>query len=506
MSRRYLFRTPQFGLLTLFAAMLLFVSAAGWFRFQYQLYQEEEEVLAAGAAEGYQVIAHRHGLVSFEGEPFYQHWLGVPYFDRIRTLGVSDPKYVFGAPGPAPDFVERAASLPFLEAFQCGFSGILPQRYPQDAPIPAPPRPEAPAIDVEEPLATGERLDGVEADELFREWRAAWSSPSTMPYGTQRIRQAGAQYGHLNGMPPEYFCDDQFVAYGPGGSMYGSGGFLNLTNAEARSDFHMIDGRFIEQSRHAGEFADYYFGERAAGFRQHATGRASLEFALQELQAMELKAEFVAPTTVLHGKRAYRVNGDRCRIDFAPIVMLRDDGTTRDELSLSAVFMDVDDYPLEAFDLAVSRTDSTGAVPPSEMLFRWRGALSRHADRYLVDAFASDLPMANRASPSLPLQHHIETKSIAYDLTPPPDSAFDPSSWNAIEFPDPRPLPFWRWYRATFAISVALFAYLALRRLAGYFGRLRSDPSLPAAADSSEQNAADPSSTAESETDKAFTG
>ncbi|HEV7282816.1 MAG TPA: hypothetical protein VGN57_21600 [Pirellulaceae bacterium] len=504
MSRRFFVRAPQFGLLTLFAMMLLFVSGAGWFRFQYDLYQEEEEILADLVEAGCQIVVHRHDLVSFEGEPFYWHWLGVPYFGRVRVLAAYQGT-------PSHDLIERAARLPFLESFDCRSGGSRPQRYPDSAPILAPSPPQAATPNVEAPLPRGEVLNRDATDELLRTWKAAWASPSEVPYGTLRIRDPygygplpsasttpeysagdkfiaygpGGSMRYMSGtldpdgygpLPfasttPEYFAEDIFIAYGPGGSMRYMSGTLDLKTLERVSSLDLESGRFIERMRESGEFARYHIDGRAADFRQHATGRASLEFALQELQAMERKAEFVDPTTNLHLAKAYRLDDARCRIDFVPIVILREDGTTEDEISLNAVFMEADDYPLEAFDLAVSRSDSTGVVPPSEMQFRWRGTLSRHADQYLVDSAASDMPMANRGSPSLPLQHRTELISIAYDLTPPPDSAFDPAAWNAVEFLDPRPLPIWRWYRVTFAIGVVLLGFILMRNVVSRFRR-----------------------------------
>jgi hypothetical protein len=54
------------------------------------------------------------------------------------------------------------------------------------------------------------------------------------------------------------------------------------------------------------------------------------------------------------------------------------------------------------------------------------------------------------------------------------EAAFDPRTLDPVVWPGRRPLPFWRWYRVTFSIGLATFAFLIGRSAIVFFGRTRA--------------------------------
>ena len=104
---------------------------------------------------------------------------------------------------------------------------------------------------------------------------------------------------------------------------------------------------------------------------------------------------------------------------------------------------------------------------------RFRSVSSDHGGAYLFDAYSIEEVMRNgpwsESAPSY-FVRRLDAR-FAYDFKEmPPAELFQPATYGAVELSPPRTLPIWRWYRVTFAISVALLVFVAGRNA---FGRLR---------------------------------
>lgn len=490
MLRFLLRRLPRFGFLTLFAAMLLFVSGAGWFKFQYDRYLEEERLLADLAKAGCQVLIERFSEPSRSSAPAETAWTPLPQLDRMRNMRIKHPATI------EPALIERAARLPLLRTLE-----IEPLAAPavpvattnsfDDLGIAIPSFDEAATPDLEVPIPPGQPVSDERKERIASGWNAAWSkSEKRIEFGTVRTEIHYPAFGgpiesleiHRDGAS---ICalPENFTIANPRRI---SGFTRDSPGARLRETFRCLDPETLEWRR-GDDFTLPY--------QRLCSGRLAFERYLDLLEPDELKQRLLSNLDDRHIESISAGDGGLVRVELSTIAFEQPWKNTQGEVACIVLLRPDREYAVEAFDMHVVRTDAAiAAGDPTSATFRWRGAASDHAGHYLLDAAAFDEPGFSGYKPSLPVNQRY-TARFAYDLAQePPAELFEPAAFDAVELPSPRPLPFWRWYRVTLAIGLAILAFVAGRKIVARFrrpsSRLRSSEAVEAPEASADEPAA----------------
>jgi hypothetical protein len=427
-------RRMRFGLLSVFAAMLLAVSAGGWAKFHWDLHQEEQAVLAALAEAGCDVHVRRElppeeasATPPTTSEPAFWD----EYLFRIRVLAVTGDA--------SPELRRRIAELPELEQLQIyersegkppGVGPALPP--PEKILGKATPQFERSRLDLamaDEPHPEGTKLSDQELAELVAEIREAWTERPT-PGRFARIEEYDVfgwgllRVVHARDGEAYLVCEDQEPAHlrGPMRPQ------LHFADGESSHSLEPIEEGWRVLGRISAEIPD-----RLHYRPPSPDGYVNPKFAFD-------------PAELDHVASAQRLEGGRIRLLFEPYVRRLPDvpGTT---------------IPVEEQSLILD-----GGLDWSPVSLREINRSRPVSCEYRFER------IGGYVLPVEAVQSGSRTR-VAWAIEP----EFDPGTFSLEGYFDPpvparRDLPFWRWYRVTFAVSLALFALLIGRSAASFFG------------------------------------
>lgn len=435
-------RRLRFSLLSVFAAMLLLVSAAGWARFQAELYREEIDLLAALDAAGVRSTWGRTSDLDFS-VPAQEATGTRPFLAaRIDWLGFE---------GPAPDELrDRAARLPCLRSLglrRIG-AGVAASSSTAlvDIAVPTLPSWSIDASAVDTPMTTGEPLSRDQIAIVFDELRENWAAKAEpIERYVAQFEVQGSDFEPLPGGTVVWIHDrDSSACFG--------GPCFTLERAGRVDRFDWDGADWTEVWRYPAGYGPSgdlisHFPAKSRAVPYGGPG--------EPIEAIVARS---GPDVIAD---ASRISETLVRFDLVP---LADDGSfvpensaTRSHLISVLVRTDLD-HAIEDYS-AVTRMP----LGPPDQEYRAVSRFRRIGDR----VFQEEAVIASR--PVL-----FSRERFAYDLHPAIDPAvFTPERYGYVSLPEPRPLPFWRWYRVTFAISLALFALLIGRSATGFFGRRR---------------------------------
>ncbi|HEV7283146.1 MAG TPA: hypothetical protein VGN57_23270 [Pirellulaceae bacterium] len=464
MLRFFVRRIPRFGFVTLFAAMLLFVSVAGWAKWHLDLWREEEALLAELAEAGVGVTYKRSWADYVETKPkpgtpppTVAFWSPiVPFVSRIEQLHFQDPAPV--------RYLERAAALPYVENFGGDGGSLTLAAMPLEAIVAKaglefPPLTRPTLATSVEPLASGPPMTDDEAeralDLLARQRRVRQPAPT---------RGVAHNVHSIPGSLRRFYARDdgiRFAAYD---------GVFGITRPESHESFVIESGGFRQDSRlTVRELTEEMFARESPPLIAFDE-RTYFE---KNLEQYGIEAQFLAALDAPEEVRVERIDERRVRFDLPPIVRKFPGADCEDSVQISLVARTDLDEALEAWDMRASRT--TGAatpanLPPIASAF-YRGTLRREQDWIVAEEWVADW-LAGPATPVVPgFPTHLVVARDAgvarYDLSPDLDlSHVTPELYDAKMLPPRRKLPWLRWYRVTFGLSLALLGWVAFRRLA----------------------------------------
>ncbi|HEV7283145.1 MAG TPA: hypothetical protein VGN57_23265 [Pirellulaceae bacterium] len=464
MLRFFVRRIPRFGFVTLFAAMLLFVSVAGWAKRHLDLWREEEALLEDLAKAGVGVTYKRGWAEYVETKPkpgapppTVSFWSPiVPFVSRIESLHFDDPSPVA--------LLERAAALPYVEQVGGEVGPLTGAAMPLQAiavkaglEFPPLTRPTLPTS--VEPLASGSPMSDDEAeralDLLSRQRRVRQSAPTRgIAHDVHAVPSSLRRF---------YARDDKvrFAAF--------DGAFVTTTRKS--HDAFVFRGTGCEQSMRLDdpELAEEMFARenpRLIMFDE----RRCIE---QNLERYGIQSQFFEALDVPSEIRVERIDERRVRFDLPPIVQKFPAADCEDSVQISLVARTDLDWALEGWDMRASRT--TGPATPANLppiaSASYRGTLRREGEWVVGEEWVADW-LAGPATPVVPgFPTHLVADRHAgvarYDFSPNLDlSHVTPELFDARMLPPRRELPWLRWYRVTFGLSLALLGWVAFRRLA----------------------------------------
>ncbi|HEV7281726.1 MAG TPA: hypothetical protein VGN57_16105 [Pirellulaceae bacterium] len=482
-------RFLRFGLLAVFAAMLILISGAGWFRSELDLYREEQAIVAEVAKAGCRTHAFRGPLDATilegrqkEGGAWYEpDWLR-----RMTSLSIIGD--------PPESLLRRAAALPTLQSLSV--SPIDPSQPVSVAPLPAlptfPPYYEMigrtlpqfrePSIDAGAPFSEppdGEEIEGAERAAVLESMRAIWRRDTNeLPAHDaktvaglparfiKRIHAAGSH--SLPGFDPMEMKIDLIRD----GEFYWSMQRVLPDHPE---------NRMLTLKNDEGEYGLTYDG-KAWRFCQRADAdihplwaqQTAHTYSHNELPRPYLWRDFPHATILDHVARISRIDGRRLRLDVEPFEV---DVT---KIPAFPASFDVEEMTLvlrEDMDWAVGSERSrvtivSGTTRSSPNIYVVERTFERR-DGYVLPI--EEVRGWQSPSAGERVDYPTARTRYAWELNPDLDPAvFDPNRYLAEPLP-PRTRPF-PWWFVTLALGVGTVAFLFARvmvRLVRRRGRFR---------------------------------
>ncbi|HEV7283147.1 MAG TPA: hypothetical protein VGN57_23275 [Pirellulaceae bacterium] len=451
-------RIPRFGFVTLFAAMLLFVSVAGWAKWHLDLWQEEEALLEDLAKAGVDYSYSRGSGVVFETKPGWKqpwsvwHWTP-PMLSRIDSI------YLFGT---APrELMERAATLPYVRTANLGSPLTIAATMPAED-IARKLGIEPGAFDVQGvesgmmELPHGEPVEASEAathlSRTLESWDRSAKAPTrgaadtfvVLPWPVRIIQARGEEIRFVAN-------DGSFAIWTPAS---------NEAFVQTQSGFEQIH-RLEDPEQTQDLFA------RASPQMIAFDPKVALK---ENLEKYGIEKRFQTLLREPNPARVERIGEATYRIDLPTIVVDYPAANCEDAYSITQVVRSDLDWTLEAWDVQGVRTQGSATPPglPPIASASYRGKLRREGDWIVAEEWVSDwlshLPAAAPGQPPT-LAPYRRAGLARYDFTSEVDlSHVTPERLGARMLPPRRELPWLRWYRVTFGLSLALFAWVAVRK------------------------------------------
>lgn len=445
-------RFLRFGLLAIFAAMLIVISVAGWLRSELDLYREEQAILAEFAKAGCTPAA-------FRGE------IDVSKLNQKtpskRTQYVPDwlkrASWITVTGDPPDDLRRRALALPTLRCFDVRqkepwrrFRAPLATLPPSESLLGRKlPEIRDAAIDRETlsaPLPDGETIEGQEREQILKAVGEAWRSEApTPPRYAKRIEVTGVEAMTVDLLRDgaSFWC----VQYGP---HVATEERRLLTLCDSRDEF----GLAYENER--------WRIERQADADLHYLWRlrSAAEFSKTGLPRVSWDDRNLNEKILSHVARVARVDGDRIRLEMHPF-----------EVDYSFPKAGQKSVAIEAMTL-ILREDLGWAVASERTEFvptvaNVRGSTKRFLlERVYERREGFVLPIEELRGPSYPPKRTRYAWELNPDLDP---SIFDPNRYLAEPLlPRTRAFP---WWLVTFALGCLFGIYLILQKIVAAFGR-----------------------------------
>lgn len=455
----------RFGTLSLVATMLLVVSGAGWWTFHRDLYVEETKALEALQRGGLSVTAERgDGWINPPEDeaaiPWYAplvaplakfHVEGDPSCE-LRDVALRLPR--LKTYGEQPSLEPRAA-LPWNSSI-----GSADWESYLGRPLPAFEERRLDLRRLEAPLPSGTPVDDAEAARIAAAIYAAWTNSGATPV---RILQR-----HEDSLHVAKLWDEERGILLQG---FGYGGRIECVADGTLSSYERFGNRWKRVLRMRDENASCFRDStRNAHNDQFPFHGLSFNFSPIVVRTFEAQSRYELD-------RVEKLDDTRCRVDFAPFEAARtseerESGHLRADPRVESwrcvLRSDLDWAPEETSLVQALDYSDDGLDNPV-----------RH-ERRVVQRFRREGPyvllverIVKKGVVGGPVQGREWTR-FAADIDPDfAESAFDPLTLDEEVWAEPRPLPFWRWYRVTFAVSLAIFALLIGRSASGYFRRPR---------------------------------
>ena len=323
-SGRFAFLVPRFGTAWLFVAMLLFISAAGWWKFHRDLYVEERDAVRRLNEAGGKVTVHRSSSsptwTAVDEEPDAIPWNAplLPPIDRIsvesdvpreaRDVVLALPRLTSFSRLNSNTVVSPIVVSPVVFDFEAYLGRPLPELPPETL--------EYDAVDA--PFPEGEPVDAAEADRVASAIREAWSRDPA---------------------PPRYllFCRGRDVSGRPFG--FSAGTHVHVVEPDRRFHFTLADEQrynpecaiilsdgvcygieniapsWQKQSRETG-ISVSHIDETMRRYPEEDFPYLAVDF-----NAFRLVTQAIAAMQELKLKRVARIDDVRYRVDFEPFVV-----------------------------------------------------------------------------------------------------------------------------------------------------------------------------------------
>lgn len=459
--------SPRFGMMSTVVGMLLFISAAGWWKFHRDLYVEERDAIRKLNEAVGKFTVHRSApnlpwtAVDDElanGIPWNAPLL--PPIDRIS--------FDSDVPREARDVVlalprltsfSRLNSSPGVSPVAFDFEGYLGRPLPELPPATL-------AYDaVDAPFPEGEPVDAAEADRVASAIREAWSrdlAPRRFLHFSSGRHVSGMAMGlsfgtHVHIVEPDRrfhfdFSDERR---------------LNPERVIILSDGDCYDVENViptwrKQSRHTGMSVV----QDDEVFRRYP--QDDFPYLAVDFDGYRLVSQTISEMPEFRLERVERIDDVRYRVDFVPFAVPRPEGWD----SVFSADPRVEEWT------CVLRSDLDWAPEESRIVEALQRVPSMTPIKYvrrLVQRYGSE------RDPHLLTERHVmqgiegltgfvEGGRVHYRYARERDPEyaeriFDPLSLDPEPWPEPRKLPWLRWYRVTTFLAIVLGLYLLGRRL-----------------------------------------
>lgn len=461
-------RRLRFGTLSLFAAMLLVVSGAGWWKFHWNLYVEEVDARTALLREGLTVSTERRdgGWIAPPDDEAAIPWYA-PLMAPLEHVSVTGT--------PSKELRDVVLKLPRLKTYgeRPSWEALVAQPWMEAVdetewedllgrPLPAFDEPRLEISRLDAPLPSGTPVDDAESDRIAHAIYAAWTNPDATP-----ARSLSVSEGFL-GVRLVRLSDGarQFVFQAPGNSQLiscdvdGTSFSYERRGAEWKRTTRISEPDFVLFQKALSNF----HGDQ---FPFHTLAVDRMPFVVRTFEAL--------PRYEI--ERVEKIDETRYRVDFAPFTAKLDEETQeagmyqsppRVERWACVLNSDLQWTPEET--LLIQAADGTfdNVDNPVRVERRVAQRLRKEKDYVVLVERNVRTRVLGGAVRELCAVDYATEIDPAFS-----EKVFDPATLDPEVWPDPRPLPFWRWYRVTFAVSVAIFALLIGRSAIGFFTRFR---------------------------------
>ncbi|HEV7282393.1 MAG TPA: hypothetical protein VGN57_19480 [Pirellulaceae bacterium] len=458
---------PRFGLLWIFAAMLLCISGAGWWKFHRDLYVEERVVVEALKASGGKVACHHRDFGYFVGSS-EEEGTDVPWdapFQKPILMIV-----VEGAPSSAAR--DAALRLPRLKAYsETRPRHRVPPFRPDDwrgieaflgRELPALPDATLELALLDEPLPEGEPVTASETQRVSAEIYAGWRNPEAIP--PRRLVVSETTYVAASPSVVEHplrvdlFAPGCVLRYARNPRYGGSESVFQKLDDGLYGYKREASVRWRRQSRRDNLDAPLFRRFPDDDFPYMAPDFDSNGIVVSWIREGAPSFEF---------RRIARIDEVRYRIDFAPFEVPYDPS------------LDIGFGPPPTIQewSCVLRSDLDW-VPERSRLVQTQsfpGQPASRSERRLVQRFTREgkyvtlserLSSGRTGSATAPRSPEVLHARYVTELDPAyHERAFNPLALDPDPWPAPRELPWLPWHRTTFVLGCALGLFLVGRKL-----------------------------------------